>query len=151
MIDALHGLDERARAHERAAVLTSREREVLDLVAQGARNRQIAAALTISEFTVKRHMQNILQKLELPSRRAAATFYRTAFDQEEVPVAVAQDPHDRLPDPGRSNDGRPLVAVWCSIPLLREAWNRPRVRRGASFRRPGAISPACCAGCVPTR
>ena len=90
MIDALHGLDERTRARDRAGVLSSREREVLDLVAQGARNKQIAAALTISEFTVKRHVQNILQKLELPSRRAAATFYRTAFGSEEASVAAPQ-------------------------------------------------------------
>jgi len=90
MIDALHGLDERAHARDRAGVLSSREREVLDLIAQGARNKQIAAALTISEFTVKRHVQNILQKLELPSRRAAATFYRTAFGNEEAHVAAAQ-------------------------------------------------------------
>lgn len=88
MIAALHGLDERAEARERAGVLSPREREVLDLVAQGARNKQIAAALVISEFTVKRHVQNILQKLELPSRRAAATFYRTAFGPEEASLAV---------------------------------------------------------------
>ena len=90
MIDALHGLDERTRARDRVNVLSSREREVLDLVAQGARNRQIAAVLTISEFTVKRHVQNILQKLELPSRKAAATFYRTAFGPEEAPTAAAR-------------------------------------------------------------
>lgn len=90
MIDALHGLDERSRARERAAVLSPREREVLDLLAQGARNKQIAAALVISEFTVKRHVQNILQKLELPSRRAAAAFYRAAFGPEEAPVAAPQ-------------------------------------------------------------
>jgi two-component system nitrate/nitrite response regulator NarL len=79
MIDALHGLDAQAQARDRATVLSSREREVLDLVAQGARNKQIAASLVISEFTVKRHVQNILQKLELPSRREAATLYGTAF------------------------------------------------------------------------
>jgi DNA-binding NarL/FixJ family response regulator len=90
MIEALHGLDERAQARERAAVLSAREREVLDLVAQGARNKQIAAALVISEFTVKRHVQNILQKLELPSRRAAAAFYRTAFGPEEARFAATQ-------------------------------------------------------------
>jgi two-component system, NarL family, response regulator NreC len=88
MIDALHGMDERAGARTRAAVLSSREREVLDLVANGARNKQIAATLLISEFTVKRHVQNILQKLELPSRRAAATFYGTAFGSEEESVAA---------------------------------------------------------------
>ena len=88
MIDALHGLDERTRAQERAAGLSAREREVLDLVAQGARNKQIASSLVISEFTVKRHVQNILQKLELPSRRAAATFYGTAFGSQEAEVAA---------------------------------------------------------------
>ena len=90
MIDALHGLDERTRAHDRASVLSSREREVLDLVSQGAQNKQIAVALLISEFTVKRHVQNILQKLELPSRRAAAAFYGTAFGSEEAAAAAAE-------------------------------------------------------------
>lgn len=93
MIEALHGYDEQARARERAAVLSLREREVLDLVAQGARNKQIATALTISEFTVKRHMQNILEKLEVPSRRAAAAFYQTAFgitaEPETTPETAA--------------------------------------------------------------
>jgi DNA-binding NarL/FixJ family response regulator len=90
MIQALHGMDARAIARDRAAVLSAREREVLDLIAQGARNKQIAASLVISEFTVKRHVQNILQKLELPSRRAAATFYGTAFGSEEASVAAPQ-------------------------------------------------------------
>jgi DNA-binding NarL/FixJ family response regulator len=90
MIEALHGMDERARARERAGVLSPREREVLQLIAQGARNKQVAAALVISEFTVKRHVQNILQKLELPSRRAAAAFYGTAFGPEEAAVAATQ-------------------------------------------------------------
>jgi DNA-binding NarL/FixJ family response regulator len=89
MIDALHGLEERANARERATRLSAREREVLDLVARGARNREIASALVISEFTVKRHMQNILQKLELPSRRAAAAFYQSAFGLEPG-VAVSE-------------------------------------------------------------
>jgi DNA-binding NarL/FixJ family response regulator len=82
MIQALHALEEQTTARERAAVLSAREREVLNLVALGARNREIAASLFISEFTVKRHMQNILQKLELPSRSAAAQFYRAAFEEE---------------------------------------------------------------------
>jgi two-component system nitrate/nitrite response regulator NarL len=90
MIDAMHGLDERTRARDRATALSPRELEVLNLIAQGARNKQIAAALVISEFTVKRHVQNILQKLELPSRHAAATFYGTAFGSEEGAVAATQ-------------------------------------------------------------
>jgi DNA-binding NarL/FixJ family response regulator len=90
MIDALHGLDERTRARDRAGALSARERQVLNLVAQGARNKQIAAALTISEFTAKRHVQNILKKLELPSRRAAATFYLSAFGAEEASIVATQ-------------------------------------------------------------
>jgi DNA-binding NarL/FixJ family response regulator len=78
MIDAIHGLEERDRTRERLSVLSLREREILEYVALGARNRQIAASLTISEFTVKRHMQNIHKKLGVDSRRAAADFYRTA-------------------------------------------------------------------------
>jgi DNA-binding NarL/FixJ family response regulator len=90
MIEAIHGLEERDRACERAAALSTREREVLELVSQGARNKQIASALTISEFTVKRHMQNILHKLELPSRRAAAALYRSTFDHRDA--ALTQTP-----------------------------------------------------------
>lgn len=88
MIEALHGDDERTRARDRAAVLSTRERQVLDLIAQGARNKQIAALLTISEFTAKRHVQNILQKLELSSRGEAAIFYRTAFGGQEPAIAA---------------------------------------------------------------
>lgn len=80
VVDAVHDFEARDRARERLVVLSAREREVLALVANGARNRQIADELSISEFTVKRHMQNILQKLDLSSRTAAAAFYRTALD-----------------------------------------------------------------------
>jgi ATP/maltotriose-dependent transcriptional regulator MalT len=52
--------------------LTPREREVLCLVADGLTNRQIAERLVISEHTVHRHVTNMLRKLDLPSRAAAA-------------------------------------------------------------------------------
>jgi DNA-binding NarL/FixJ family response regulator len=90
MIDALHGLEERDRTRERLAALSAREREILSYVSSGARNRQIASALTISEFTVKRHMQNILGKLGVPSRRAAGDFYRHAAT--ELASAGVQQP-----------------------------------------------------------
>ena len=80
MIDAIHAQHARREAEERAHVLSLREREILEYVANGARNRQIADALTISEFTVKRHVQNILHKLDLPSRRAPASFYRATYN-----------------------------------------------------------------------
>jgi len=89
MIDALHGLQERDRWRERMSVLSEREKEVLGYIACGARNRQIAQALAISEYTVKRHVQNIREKLEVGSRSAAAAFYREALEASEVAVAVA--------------------------------------------------------------
>jgi two-component system nitrate/nitrite response regulator NarL len=82
LIDALHGVEERDRVRDQAAVLSIREREVLALVSRGARNREIGEELHISEFTVKRHVQNILNKLEVPSRRSAAAVYRSAFQPD---------------------------------------------------------------------
>ena len=52
--------------------LTPREREVLRLLAAGLTNRQIAERLVVSEHTVHRHVTNILRKLDLSSRAAAA-------------------------------------------------------------------------------
>ena len=52
--------------------LTPREREVLRLVTEGLTNRQIAGRLVVSEHTVHRHVTNLLRKLDLPSRTAAA-------------------------------------------------------------------------------
>jgi len=54
--------------------LTERELEVLRLAAAGKSNREIAAALVISEHTVARHMQNIFNKLGVSSRTAAGAF-----------------------------------------------------------------------------
>ena len=54
--------------------LTRREIEVLALTAQGLTNREIAVRLCRSEHTVHRHVANILAKLGLPSRAAAASF-----------------------------------------------------------------------------
>jgi DNA-binding CsgD family transcriptional regulator/tetratricopeptide (TPR) repeat protein len=57
--------------------LTSRELEVLRLVAAGRSNAQIAEALFISVPTVKRHLTNVLGKLGLPSRSAATAYAHT--------------------------------------------------------------------------
>jgi DNA-binding NarL/FixJ family response regulator len=54
--------------------LTERELEVLSLVARGRNNREIGAYLFISEHTVKNHVRNILEKLQLHSRTEAVYY-----------------------------------------------------------------------------
>jgi DNA-binding CsgD family transcriptional regulator/tetratricopeptide (TPR) repeat protein len=56
------------------AILTVREREVLGLVIEGRTDREIAYALSISTGTASRHVANILHKLEVPTRSAAAAW-----------------------------------------------------------------------------
>jgi DNA-binding NarL/FixJ family response regulator len=63
-----------APSAEAADGLTSREVEVLKLVAKGLNNQDIGGRLFVSPFTVKRHVANILTKLDLPSRAAAAAY-----------------------------------------------------------------------------
>lgn len=57
-----------------AAGLSAREMQVLRLVARGKTNREIASALFISDRTVERHVSNIFNKLDLPSRSAATAY-----------------------------------------------------------------------------
>ena len=57
-----------------AAGLSAREIEVLRLVAAGKTNQAIAAELFLSDRTVERHVSNILAKLDVGSRTAAAAY-----------------------------------------------------------------------------
>lgn len=54
--------------------LTTRETEILQLIAEGKTNKEIAADLVISENTVKIHLRNILEKLHLQNRIQAAVY-----------------------------------------------------------------------------
>ena len=66
--------DDYVRKSEATEPLTDREIEVLELVVDGLANREIAAALVISESTVKNHLRNILDKLHLHNRIQAAVY-----------------------------------------------------------------------------
>jgi DNA-binding NarL/FixJ family response regulator len=83
----LLGLLRQSGALQRPAVepptptLTPRETQVLELVAHGARDREIARQFVISESTVKKHVQNILRKLQARNRAEAVARVREGVAQ----------------------------------------------------------------------
>lgn len=76
LVTRIHSLNARVATRPPITTLSGREREVLSLVAEGHSNKTIARKLYISEFTAKRHVQNVLNKLALHSRQDAATRFR---------------------------------------------------------------------------
>jgi DNA-binding CsgD family transcriptional regulator len=79
-----------AAATTLADPLTPRELEVLTLVAQGLRNRDIAAALVISEYTAANHVRSILMKTGSANRTQAARFavMHRLIDESGDPLRV---------------------------------------------------------------
>ncbi len=70
--------------------LTPREQEILDLIADGKTNQQIADELTIEVGTVKNHVHSILDKLNVNSRKDAA-LYLSLIDEAQVDGAQVDD------------------------------------------------------------
>ncbi len=73
-LKGLGGGVEKEAAEEAEAGISPRENEVLQLVARGATNKEIADSLFISENTVKTHLRNIMDKLHLANRSQAAAY-----------------------------------------------------------------------------
>jgi DNA-binding NarL/FixJ family response regulator len=74
VIDRMAGQAVPKATGKRLEVLTSREREVLELVARGLSNGEIAAKLVIEESTVKTHVRRVLMKLDARDRVQAVIF-----------------------------------------------------------------------------
>lgn len=68
------------------AELTSREREILTLVAAGLSNKRIGLQLKLHEKTIKHHMTRILAKLNVSNRTEAAMTLRDATEHQHPPV-----------------------------------------------------------------
>lgn len=69
LLTGLHAIKKNTRPD-----LSEREQEIVSLVGQGYRNKEIAERLSISEPTVKTHMQRIFQKLDIQNRPQLITF-----------------------------------------------------------------------------
>jgi DNA-binding NarL/FixJ family response regulator len=67
-------------------VLTKREVEILDLVERGLPNKSIANQLNLSDYTVKVHMHNIITKLGVQNRTAAAALLHRGRRQDDAPA-----------------------------------------------------------------
>jgi two-component system response regulator DevR len=79
----LERLREGPTTDPRIASLTPQERRILDLIAQGQTNRQIADSLYLAEKTIKNYMSNLLAKLGMESRTQAATFAARLEERSE--------------------------------------------------------------------
>ena len=99
--------------------LTDREREILELVATGASNRQIAQQLHISSNTVKVHLRNIFEKLGVSSR-TEATLYAVRNGLVEVEGAQLEGSGSVSESPSRAAQimSQPWIILVLSIVIL---------------------------------
>ena len=80
----------------KAVRMTKRERQVIDLVADGLTNKEIAQKLHLSTFTIKSHIHNILEKLALHTRVQIAKYAHTLEDYNESIKSISID--DQIED-----------------------------------------------------
>lgn len=77
------------------ALLTDRELQVVDLIAEGLRNQQIASRLFISSITVRHHLSSIFSKLDVPDRLALA-IYAYRYRLVDLPRHHSSDAHEEI-------------------------------------------------------
>jgi DNA-binding NarL/FixJ family response regulator len=78
------------REDPRLATLTAQERKVLDLIAEGKTNRQIAEDLFLAEKTIKNYVSNVLAKLGM-ERRTQAASYAARLDERSIRAAEGEN------------------------------------------------------------
>ena len=74
LLNSLGQLSEATKEKEEVPHLSPRETQIIQLIAKGESNKEIARKLDIAESTVKIHVQGILRKLNLTSRVQAAIY-----------------------------------------------------------------------------
>lgn len=126
--------------------LSPRRRELLELLAKGFRNDEIAAALTIAPGTVRVHVTAILEHLDLTNRTEAAAAF-VAFEARPaqvsrvldrpaiavLPLAVLDsNPRSRSMAAGLTEDLASLFARWCWFPVIATSSSATSRARGES-------------------
>lgn len=106
MVDPVAGSTVPVRYWEAAAELTSRERQITELVAEGCSNKEIAAELFVSVRTVEYHVGNVLAKLGCRSRVELRRLVREAGGLvPPSPTSPARRPFTAVPSPARPPRG----------------------------------------------
>lgn len=98
--------------------LTERQMEVLELVAQGVTNKEIGHALDISEHTVRKHLQNIFEKLEVSSRTEATTL---AYQRGWVTLSTSVSASDAQVVEPIAEEKAPAAGIRVDVRLLAAA------------------------------
>jgi DNA-binding NarL/FixJ family response regulator len=79
-----HATEKRKGNPFRSIRMTSREREVIELIAEGLSNKQIATRLNLAVDTIKSHVHNILEKLQLHTRLEIASYRHVSGAHENA-------------------------------------------------------------------
>ncbi len=141
----LDRLREGPKVDPRLASLTPQERRILDLIAEGYTNRQIADTMFLAEKTVKNYVSNLLAKLGMERRTQAATFAarlseRSTQESRERRHRHLTTPSPVGPQPGPGSDSAERSVVRSVTPRSRSACSsRARSCRGCS-KRLGSVS-----------
>lgn len=115
--------------------LSARQREILELVAKGLTNEEIAGVLRIAATTVRTHLSQVLARLELTNRtEAAATYVAWTARPEKIAVVLERpavavlpieasddEPVTRAAAWGLTHDLAALFARWCWFPVIAPA------------------------------
>lgn len=115
--------------------LSARQREILELVAKGLTNDEIAGVLRIAPATVRTHLSQVLARLELTNRtEAAAAYVAWAARPEKIAVVLERpaiavlpieafddEPATRATAWGLTHDLAALFARWCWFPVIAPA------------------------------
>lgn len=102
-----------SRAHRNVAALTTRQQEIVALIAEGLADKEIAETLGIATATAQKHVTNILERLHVPNRAAAAASVcgRLLKRKDAAVDAVATGAAARPPcDPAASAGTKPRPA-----------------------------------------